>query len=403
LTRGRLKSGPPDLPGVGVFEVERLLGRAPVELGCGRHTAHIRGRVVLVTGAGGTIGSELCRQLGRLHPERLVLLGNEENQLHDTAVDLGLQPAPAPFEVVLGDIRDQARMDQVFRRFRPDLVFHVAAHKHVPLLEANPEEAVKNNILGTRNVALAALRAGTDVFVNVSTDKAADPCCVMGASKWLGEMVVQSLNDLGATRFVVVRFGNILGSRGSVLPLFQKQVARGGPVTVTHPEATRYFMTAKEACRLLILSAAEGGGGQVLILNMGTPVRILDLAENVIRLAGKEPGRDVRIEFVGLRPGERLHEELVSHHEDIPPAPDRAGRGVLRARQPVVPWPVLRPKIEHLARLAARGEGEGVREYLFRLVAAAGSLYAGGDFHAGGRRDAADDSLGQTGYQPAGG
>lgn len=387
--------------------LETLLGRDPVNLPLGAEAGHVRGRAVLVTGAGGSIGSELCRQLSRLGPELLVLVGNEENQLHELSLDLAEIPGAAPHRLVLGDIRDRNRMDQIFGRFRPGLVFHVAAHKHVTILEDNPEEAVKNNVLGTRNVAVAAIEAGAEVFVNVSTDKAADPACVMGACKFVGEMIVQSLNAMGGTRFVVVRFGNVLGSRGSVLRLFQKQVAAGGPLTVTDPRATRYFMTAGEACRLLVRSAVIGEGGRVLILDMGRPVRILDLAKGVIRQAGKVPGRDVLIRFTGLRPGEKLHEELANSYEMVSAT---AQPGILAARQEALPWSVLAPEIDTLAHLAAAGDAGGVRGHLFALTGQASRLAAeaaAGERVAGERvmpeRRTADAVLGAPGYRSAGG
>ncbi|MCL6581841.1 MAG: SDR family NAD(P)-dependent oxidoreductase, partial [Firmicutes bacterium] len=346
---------------------EDFLGREPVKLPLDVAAKVFKGRRVLVTGAGGSIGSELCRQLSRLDPALLVLLGNEENQLHELAVDLALEKPQLRLEIVLGDIRDEARMRQVFVRCRPDVVFHAAAHKHVPLLETNPEEAVKNNVLGTRNVALAALEARVETFVYVSTDKAVRPVSVMGATKRLGEMIVQSLNGAGVTKFVVVRFGNVLGSRGSVLPLFQRQLARGGPLTVTHPEATRYFMTLEEAACLLLQTAVIGQGGQVLVLNMGTPMKVLELAENVIKTAGKKPGHDVAIQFIGLRPGEKLHEELLTAYEQLSAtASDR----IFQAVQPAPPWAALQ---QELARLAAALQESGparVRDLLFALAGA---------------------------------
>jgi len=288
-----LLNGQVDLSRLREASPEDLLGRDPANINLDQASAYLHDRVVLVTGAGGSIGSELCRQIGRLGPRKLILLGNEENQLHELAADLDLDCPACPRQTELADIRDKVRIDRVLDRHRPDLVFHAAAHKHVPLLELNPEEAVKNNISGTRNVALAAMAAGVTGFVYISSDKAVRPTSVMGASKRVGELIIQSLNREGRTVFVAVRFGNVLGSRGSVLPIFQRQVARGGPVTVTDPEATRYFMTVDEACQLLLQAAAMGRGGQVLVLDMGTPVRILDLAENVIRLAGRQPHADV--------------------------------------------------------------------------------------------------------------
>ena len=344
---------------------EDLLGREPAAIDLDQAAAYLRDRVVLVTGAGGSIGSELCRQIGRLGPSKLVLLGNEENQLHELAADLDLDCPHCPRQLVLADIRDQARISRVLAHHRPDLVFHAAAHKHVPFLESDPEEAVKNNLFGTRNVALAALAAGAADFVYVSSDKAVRPTSIMGASKRVGELIIQSLNGEGKTTFVAVRFGNVLGSRGSVLPTFQRQVARGGPVTVTDPEATRYFMTVDEACQLLIQAAAMGRGGQVLVLDMGTPVRILDLAESVIRLAGKQPHADVPIQFVGLRQGEKVHEELLTAGEEIgATAHDR----IFVAQQEAAPWPVLERELELLAEYVRDHEEPALRQALFRLA-----------------------------------
>jgi FlaA1/EpsC-like NDP-sugar epimerase len=344
---------------------EDLLGREPAAINLDRAAAYLRDRAVLVTGAGGSIGSELCRQIGRLGPRKLVLLGNEENQLHEVAADLDLECPNCPRQTVLADIRDQPRINRVLDHHRPDLVFHAAAHKHVPLCEFNPEEAVKNNLFGTRNVALAAMAAGVKDFVYVSTDKAVRPTSVMGASKRVGELIIQSLNREGSTVFLAVRFGNVLGSRGSVLPTFQRQVARGGPVTVTDPAATRYFMTVDEACQLMIQAAATGQGGQVLVLDMGTPVRILDLAENVIRLAGKQPHADVPIQFVGLKPGEKVHEELLTAGEEISATShDR----IFIAQQEAPPWSVLEQELALLAEYVRAHDGPALREALFRLA-----------------------------------
>jgi len=360
-----LLDGQVDLSRLREARPEDLLGREPATIDLEQATGYLRDRVVLVTGAGGSIGSELCRQVTRFRPRLLVLLGNEENQLHEVATDLDLEYPDSPREVVLCDIRDRSKVDRVFGRLGPDLVFHAAAHKHVPMLELHPEEGVKNNVFGTCNVALAALETGVSGFVYVSSDKAVRPSSVMGATKRLGEMIVQSLNALGTTTFVAVRFGNVLGSRGSVLPIFQRQVARGGPVTVTDPEATRYFMTVEEACQLLVQAAAIGRGGQVLLLDMGTPMRILELAENVIRLAGKEPGRDIPIQIVGLRPGEKVHEELFTAQEELcATTHDR----IFVAPQRVPPWAELSKGLEELRRLVDEGDCCALRECLFNLV-----------------------------------
>jgi len=354
-----------DLARLREARAEDLLGRDPAVINLDQAAAYLRDRVVLVTGAGGSIGSELCRQIGRLGPRKLVLLGNEENQLHELVADLDLDCPDCPRQTVLADIRDQARIGRVLTHHRPHLVFHAAAHKHVPLLELDPEEAVKNNLFGTRNVALAALAAGVADFVYVSSDKAVRPTSVMGASKRVGELIIQSLNHEGNTTFVAVRFGNVLGSRGSVLPTFQRQVARGGPVTVTDPEATRYFMTVEEACQLLLQAAALGRAGQVLILDMGTPVRILDLAENVIRLVGKQPHVDVAIRFVGLRQGEKVHEELLTAGEEVgATSHDR----IFVAQQEAPPWAVLERELDRMEEYVRVHDEPALREALFRLA-----------------------------------
>ena len=362
-----LLNGQVDLARLREARPEDLLGREPAAIDLDRAAAYLRDRVVLVTGAGGSIGSELCRQIGRLGPRKLVLLGNEENQLHELAADLDLDCPDCPRQTVLADIRDQPRISRLVDQHRPDLVFHAAAHKHVPMLELNPEEAVKNNLFGTRNVALAAMAAGAAGFVYISSDKAVRPTSVMGASKRVGELIIQSLNREGGTVFVAVRFGNVLGSRGSVLPIFQRQVARGGPVTVTDPAATRYFMTVDEACQLLLQAAAMGQGGQVLVLDMGTPVRILDLAESVIRLAGKQPHADVPIQFVGLRPGEKVHEELLTAGEELrATSHDR----IFVAQQEAPPWCALDRELGRMEELIRGGDGPALREVLFRLAEA---------------------------------
>lgn len=366
------------LPALRDARPEDLLGREPAKVRQEEGAAYLKGRVVLVTGAGGSIGSELCRRIARYGPKFLILLGNEENQLHDLSLDLGLTFRGLPREIVLGNIRDEARMGEIFSRYRPEVVFHAAAHKHVYLLESNPEEAVKNNVFGTQNVALAALKARTKNFVYVSTDKAVEPSSVMGATKRVGELIAQSLNSEGDTRFVVVRFGNVLGSRGSVLPIFQRQIASGGPVTVTHPEATRYFMTVEEAGQLLIETVGLGKGGQVLILDMGTPIKVLDLAENVIRLAGKEPGKDIPIRFTGLRPGEKLHEELLTPKEELTATTHER---IFIAAQEAIPWPALSRELDRLWQLCQAEDTEALKTHLFRLAepGRAASLVAEGE------------------------
>ena len=296
-------------------DVEKLLGRTEVDLDPGKVDAYVRDRVILITGAGGSIGSELCRQLGKCEPKKLVLVGKGENSLYHIQKELMSLYPDLQTVCVIGDVRDFNKIDFVFRIYSPEVVFHAAAHKHVPFMEANPEEAILNNVLGTQTVALAAVRYQASKFVMVSTDKAVALSSVMGASKRLAEMMLQKISQNGTTVFVTVRFGNVLGSRGSVVPLFERQIREGGPLTVTHADMTRYFMSIPEAVRLVLHSGAIGQNGDLCILDMGEPVRILDLAENMIIMSGKQPYEDIDIVFTGLRPGEALSEELMNKEE----------------------------------------------------------------------------------------
>jgi len=300
-------------------QVEDVLGRAQVEVDLEEVAAYLGGQTVLVTGAGGSIGSELCRQIARARPARLVLVENGETALFEIERELLDERGFSAAIPVLADVCNRSKMRQVFERYRPTVVFHAAAYKHVPLMEANPLESVRNNALATKAIADVAVEFGADRFVLVSTDKAVNPKTVMGQSKALCEWIVEAYGarrDV-STRFVAVRFGNVLGSSGSVIPIFRRQIAKGGPVTVTHPEMTRYFMTIPEAASLVVQAGAIGGEGEIFVLDMGEPVRILDLARNMIRLSGKEPDRDVPIDFVGARPGEKLHEELWGADEEV--------------------------------------------------------------------------------------
>ncbi len=297
--------------------VEDVLGREPVEL-TDVSSALVSGKIVMVTGGGGSIGSELCRQIAACRPKRLIVVDIYENSAYSIQQELVRRYGQRlDLEVCIASVRDSKKVDRLFARYKPDVVFHAAAHKHVPLMEDAPEEAVKNNVFGTYNVALSAEKYGTERFVLISTDKAVNPTNVMGATKRLCEMIVQALAQKSKTKFVAVRFGNVLGSNGSVLPLFKEQIAAGGPVTVTHPDIVRYFMTIQEAVRLVLEAGAMGKGGDIFVLDMGNPVRILDLAENVIKLAGFIPYRDIEIKFTGLRPGEKLYEELLMDEEGL--------------------------------------------------------------------------------------
>lgn len=300
-------------------QIEDLLGREEVKLDLEAVARYLTGEVVLITGAGGSIGSELCRQVARFSPQRLVLLGHGENSIYEIGLELQETFPNLEIHRVIADIKDAQRIDAVFARFRPGVVFHAAAHKHVPLMEENPEEAIKNNVFGTLNVAEAAVRHGTKRFVLVSTDKAVNPISVMGATKRMAEYIIQCLSRTADTIFVAVRFGNVLGSRGSVIPLFQRQIAAGGPVTVTDPRMVRYFMTIQEAAQLIIQAGSMGKGGEIFVLDMGKPVRIIDLARDLIRLSGFEPGRDIPIKITGPRQGERLVEVLIGDDEHPSP------------------------------------------------------------------------------------
>ena len=295
--------------------IEDLLERDEVRLDMDIVEHYIRDKVVLVTGAGGSIGSEICRQIMRVGPKQLLLLGHGENSIYLINQELKNIYKDGPIIPIIADIRDKQQLDQIFTQYNPQVVFHAAAHKHVPLMEIQPMAAVLNNIYGTRNVADVVGRHGVERFVMISTDKAVNPTSVMGATKRVAEKVIISMNDTYDTKYITVRFGNVLGSRGSVIPLFKKQIEAGGPVTVTDPEMTRYFMTIPEASQLVLQAGAMGKGGEVFLLDMGEPVKIIDLARNMIRLSGLEPDKDIHIKITGLRPGEKKYEELLTSEE----------------------------------------------------------------------------------------
>nr|WP_245336550.1 nucleoside-diphosphate sugar epimerase/dehydratase [Staphylococcus sp. GDY8P126P] len=300
-------------------EVEDLLGRDPVELDMALISRELTNKTILVTGAGGSIGSEICRQVSKFDPQKIILLGHGENSIYLIHQELSKTHGDGiEFVPVIADVQNKTRILEVMNEFKPYAVYHAAAHKHVPLMEYNPHEAIRNNILGTKNTAESAKEVEVSKFVMISTDKAVNPPNVMGATKRIAEMVIQSLNEENSkTSFVAVRFGNVLGSRGSVIPLFKNQIEAGGPVTVTHPEMTRYFMTIPEASRLVLQAGALARGGEVFVLDMGKPVKIIDLAKNLIRLSGKKE-EDIGIEFSGVRPGEKLYEELLNKNEIHP-------------------------------------------------------------------------------------
>ena len=298
-------------------EVEDLLGREPITVNVDSIAEYVRGKVVLVTGGGGSIGSELCRQIARHIPKQLIILDIYENNAYDIKQELERKYPRLNLEVLIGSVRNTSRVNYIFEKYHPDIVYHAAAHKHVPLMEDSPNEAIKNNVFGTLKTVRAADKYGTQRFVLISTDKAVNPTNIMGASKRMCEMIVQMYNTRSKTEFVAVRFGNVLGSNGSVIPLFKKQIAHGGPVTVTHPDIIRYFMTIPEAVSLVIEAGLYAKGGEIFVLDMGEPVKILDLAENLIRLSGYTPYDDIPIVFTGLRPGEKLYEELLMDEEGL--------------------------------------------------------------------------------------
>ena len=304
-------------------EIEDLLGREPVRVNIDEILDYVHGKVVLVTGGGGSIGSELCRQIAGHHPKQLIVFDVYENNAYDLQQELKEKFPGLNLVVLIGSVRNTHRVESVFEKYRPDIVYHAAAHKHVPLMEDSPNEAIKNNVFGTYKTAKAADKYGTKRFVLISTDKAVNPTNIMGASKRMCEMVVQMMNAKSKTDFVAVRFGNVLGSNGSVIPLFKKQIEQGGPVTVTHPEIIRYFMTIPEAVSLVLQAGAYAKGGEIFVLDMGEPVKILDLAKNLIRLSGYEPDEDIPITFTGLRPGEKLYEELLMDEEGLQDTPNK--------------------------------------------------------------------------------
>lgn len=298
-------------------EIEDLLGREPISLDIDRVMNYVAGKTVLVTGGGGTIGSELCRQIAEHEPKRLIVFDVYENNAYDIQNELKRKYPKLDLVTLIGSVRDSKRLECMFNTYRPDIVYHAAAHKHVPLMEDSPNEAVKNNVFGTLKTARCADKYGAEKFVLISTDKAVNPTNIMGASKRICEMIIQAYNNRSETEFVAVRFGNVLGSNGSVIPLFKKQIEAGGPVTVTDPDIIRYFMTIPEAVTLVLQAGASAKGGEIFVLDMGKPMKILDLAENLIRLSGLVPYKDINIEFIGLRPGEKLYEEMLMDEEGI--------------------------------------------------------------------------------------
>jgi FlaA1/EpsC-like NDP-sugar epimerase len=345
--------------------IDDLLGRDPVSLEWESIRAGLVGKRVLITGGGGSIGSELCRQIARLNPVELIVVDHSEYSLYRIDHELHSEYHDLLFHSVLGDICDPATVEKVIGDFKPDVVFHAAAYKHLPILQTQVREAFRNNVFGTMRVAEAAERHGVGTFVLISTDKAVNPANIMGATKRVAEMYCQNMNARSQMRFITVRFGNVLNSNGSVVPLFQEQIAKGGPVTVTHPEISRYFMTISEASQLIMQAAVLGSGGEIFVLDMGEPVNITYLAEHLIRLAGKEPGRDIEIIYTGLRPGEKLFEQLF--HE-LEPYERTTHEKILLAHPRVADWDELRAELKSSELAVRRYDTKYLQEALVRLV-----------------------------------
>ena len=304
-------------------EVQDLLGREPIEVNLSEIMGYVTNQVVMVTGGGGSIGSELCRQIAAAKPKQLIIVDIYENNAYDIQLELKHDYPQLNLETMIASVRNTDKVNDLFKKYHPDIVYHAAAHKHVPLMEDSPNEAVKNNVFGTLNVARACDQYKTKRMILISTDKAVNPTNVMGATKRMCEMIVQTINKQSQTEFVAVRFGNVLGSNGSVIPLFKKQIKAGGPVTVTHPDIIRYFMTIPEAVSLVLQAGAYAKGGEIFILDMGKPVKIADMARNLIKLSGYEPDIDIKIEYTGLRPGEKLYEELLMKEEGLQDTPNK--------------------------------------------------------------------------------
>lgn len=361
----QLLDDPVSLQHVRPMSLDDLLQREPIQMDLQELSPLIAGKRLLVTGAGGSIGSELCRQIARYDPQSLILFERYENALHSLMLELKATFPGLKIFPVIGDVTVPDRVSEVFQQAGPDIVFHAAAHKHVPLMELNPKEAIRNNILGTRVVAEAALKAGVDRFVLISTDKAVNPSSIMGATKRIAEHVMQECHRIGLTKFTVVRFGNVLGSNGSVVPLFSEQIRKGGPVTVTHPEIKRFFMTIPEAVQLVLQASVMGQGGEVFVLDMGEQIKVVDLARNMIVLAGLVPDKDIQIVFTGLRPGEKLYEELFEEDEQIEPTTHPK---IYRAVWTPVLTGELSEWVESLTMTLPKREEEELLQDLKRLV-----------------------------------
>lgn len=338
-------------------DIEDLLGRDPVKVNLREISGYLEGKIILVTGGGGSIGSELCRQIARFRPRRIVALDIYENSVFELANELKASYPQLEFEVVIGSVKDKATMRDMFEKYKPHVIFHAAAHKHVPLMETNPKEAIENNIIGTKNMIDLADEYAATKLVMISTDKAVNPTNVMGATKRAGEMMLQEKSKKSRTSYAAVRFGNVLGSNGSVIPIFRKQIKNGGPVTVTHPEITRYFMTIPEAVQLVIQAGAYASDGEIFVLDMGEPVKIMNLAENVIRLSGYVPNVDIDIEITGLRPGEKLYEELLINEDNV----EKTAHQKIFVEHPM-------PASSELAKLLDEADGTGLETEIERVA-----------------------------------
>lgn len=344
-------------------EVQDLLGRDPIKVNLEEIMGYVQDKVVMVTGGGGSIGSELCRQIAKSHPKQLIIVDIYENNAYDIQLELQRKYPKLNLETMIASVRDQNKINDLFAYYHPDIVYHAAAHKHVPLMEDAPHEAIKNNVFGTLNVAKAADQYGVKKFILISTDKAVNPTNIMGASKRLCEMIVQSFDKKSKTEFVAVRFGNVLGSNGSVIPLFKKQIQNGGPITITHPDIIRYFMTIPEAVSLVLQAGAYAHGGEIFVLDMGKPVKILDMAKNLIKLSGLEPNVDIEIKFIGLRPGEKLYEEMLMKEEGMQTTPNK----MIHIGKPIELSHDFFDQLDHLYQVAY-DEDSNIRKEVHQMV-----------------------------------
>lgn len=360
----QLVKGDVEISKLRVVQIEDLLGREPIKINLDEVMEYLEGKIVLVTGGGGSIGSELCRQIAAYNPERLIIIDIYENNAYEIQQELKRKYPKMDLIVLIASVRNTHRMESIFYEYKPDVVYHAAAHKHVPLMEDSPNEAIKNNVFGTYKTAMAAAKYGTKRFVLISSDKAVNPTNIMGASKRICEMIIQILDKEYDTEFVAVRFGNVLGSNGSVIPLFEKQIAEGGPVTVTHPDIIRYFMTIPEAVSLVLQAGAYAKGGEIFVLDMGEPVKILELAKNLIQLSGYTPYEDIDIVFTGLRPGEKLYEELLMKEEGM----KNTDNQLIYIGKPIeVEIEVFKEALERL-RKAAYNDDSDIRQIVKEMV-----------------------------------